>query len=409
MTNQAVAVNPQKNDLGYDAWGRMKVINDHSIFTGMWTFSIPNRVWLQNNDTGAGYVEQSAIDNSLVKSTGGHLQVTGNLTTDVMLLSKRHPRYQPNKGLLYSPAIILPNPEYVGTRRFGLGVENAVFFELVGDGTAWKMYAVRRSTVAGVQSEQRADITGNLPYGFEPGRGHVYDTQMEWRGVGDMYIFVDLSKAFTFELLGTLTGMSISNPAMQVMFECSGAGANDILIQAGCVDVTSEGGSKSNKLYTSVPMLTLLMAQSAGTAILSVRIPEQITYDGVLTRYTRDMVLTEMTSFCKDEAVRAIYISRLLHAPNLTALTGWSTAVDSFYEYRDNTDGALDTAFQLDKAAMQLVYAARSELDVKESHQNPDPAHSDYYITPGDIIVAVMVPDGSNKLAGFTLEFAEEV
>ena len=99
-------VNIGLNELSYDAWGRPKTIQDFSLFSALFTYSVPNRLWEQWNDTGAGYVEQTAIDNTLVKSTKGHLQVSGNATTDVMLLSKRHPRYQPNRGFLFIAFVI---------------------------------------------------------------------------------------------------------------------------------------------------------------------------------------------------------------------------------------------------------------------------------------------------------------
>lgn len=399
------------NQLGLDAWGRPKVVNDFSMFTALWTLSVPNRVWLQYNDTGTGFAEQAAVDNVLVKSTHGHLLVTGNSVTDVAIVSKRHPRYQPNRGLLYSSALFVPNPEYVGTRQFGLiSTENGVFFEVIGDGTEYVLNIVRRTTALGVTTDTRVDITNRLPAGFDISKGHVYDVQMEWRGVGNFYIFIDLGLTYTFALLGTLDELSISNPALHVGFRCIGAAAGyDLTLAAGCVDVTSEGGHRSNKLYTSVNTgTTLLTTTNTGVGILAVRLPETITYDGHTIRYTRDMILTELSTFCKDEAFRSVYVARLLHTPNLLALAGWSTANDSFYEYITNSTGTLDTAFQLDKAAMHLIYATRNEKDFASSHTNPDPRTSDYYLTGGDILVVELLSDG-NSTGGATLEFAEEV
>ncbi len=355
-------------------------------------------------------VEQTAVDNNLVKSVNGYLQVTGTAATNVALVSRRHPRYQPNRGMLYSTAVNIPNPEYVGTRNFGLlGTENGVFFSVVGNGTAWALYIVKRTTVGGVTSDIPVDITDQLPDGFDISKGHVYDIQMEWRGVGDFFIFVDLVKVYTFELLGTLDGMSISNPALHVGWQCLNAGANDILLTAGCVDVTSEGGAKSNKLYTSETTGdTLLSVANSGTAILAIRLPVFIDYNGDSVRYTRDMILTELTTFCKDEAISSMFVARHTKATALTALTGWDTAVDSFYEWRTNSDGALNTAFQTDKANMHNIFSSRTEKDFKFSHKNPDPDHSDYYLAGGDVMVVVLKPDG-NSTAGATLEFAEEV
>ena len=397
------------NDLGRDAWGRPKVITDFTLFSALWTFSVPNRVWLQQNDVGSGYVEQSAIDNTLVKSTNGYLQITGN-STDVSLVSKRHPRYQPNKGLLYSTAVILPNPNYVGNRQFGLlSTESGVFFDLEGDGSSWTLSVTRRTTVGGTTTDTSVDITSMLPSGFDISKGHVYDIQMEWRGVGNFMVYVDLALVYTFALLGTLTGMSISNPALHVGWRClNAAGGNDLLLIAGCVDVTSEGGHVSNKLPTSVSTgTTLLATTNTGKAMLAVRLPILTSYDGNNVRYTRDMILTRMDAFCKDEAFRSIYMGRLSTATNLAALASWSTNTDSLYEYKDNTGGALDTAFQLDKAGMDNIFSIRNEKDISTIHKFGS-EHADWYLTGGDIIVVELKSDGTST-GGITLEFSEEI
>ena len=402
------------NDLGRDAWGRPKVILDFTLFSALWSYSVPNRVWLQFNDIGAGDVEQSAIDNNLVKSTHGHLKVTSNDTTDVYLRSKRHPRYQPNKGMLYSTATIMPDPNFVGNRSFGLlNQSNGVYFKMIGTGASWTMNVVRDSTIGGVLTTETVDITAQILAkipSFDPSKGHVYDIQMEWRGVGDFYIYVDLQLVYTFEMLGTLTELSVANPALPVGWKCDGAEVgNDLVLIAGCVDVTSEGGHKSNKMYTSINTgTTLLATTNTGVGIVAMRVPIETTYDGVSVSYTRDLILTQLTSFCKDEAFISVYMARINDVPNLEVLAGWNVNSDSLYEFRDNSDGALDTAFQLDKASMENIYSIRNEKDFSISHTNPDADHADFYLTGGDILLVELKSD-NNSTGGATLEFAEEV
>lgn len=138
------------------------------------------------------------------------------------------------------------------------------------------------------------------------------------------------------------------------------------------------------------------------------RIPEEVTYDGNLVSYTRDIILTELSTFCKDEAFVSFYFSRLLHAPNLAALASWTINADSLYEWKINDDGALNTAFQLDVNNMENIYSTRNEKDFSISHTNPDPEHADFYLAGGDIIVVELQSDG-NSTGGATIEFAEEV
>lgn len=398
------------NDLGRDAWGRPKIIADHSLFSALWTYSVPNRIWLQYNDTGGGFIEQPQIDNNLVKSTHGYLQVKGNSTTDVNLLSRRHPRCQPNRGLLYSTAVIVPTPNVIGTRQFGLfSAESGVFFEIIGDGVNHVMNVVVRTTTESTTTDTRVDITSMLPAGFDVSKGHLYDIQLGWRGVGNFYIFVDLEKVYTFELLGQLTEMSVNNPALHIGWSCINSGGDDITILAACVDITSEGGAVQGKLYTAVSTGTsLLPTTSDGKAILAVKLPTVIDYEGNSVRYTRDMVMNSLTSFCKDEAFKSVYSSRLVKTPNLDALAGWQTNPDSLYQFIDNSDESLDVAFQLDKANMVIVNSTRQEKDFSNTHINPCPVHTPFYLTGGDIIVVEMKSDGTS-LGGCTLELAEEV
>lgn len=401
-----------KNDLGYDAWGRPKVINDYSLFSGLWTFNVLDRIWLQYNNTGVGYIEQPLIDKDLIKSIHGHLKVTGDSNTDVHMASKRHLRYQPNKGLLYSTATIIPDPNFIGTRQFGLMTNEhyGLFFELIGDGASWVMNVVKRSTKTGVLSEQRVNITDLLPDGFDPSKGHVYDLQMEWRGVGNFYVYVDLELIYTFELLGTLTDLSIENPALSVGFTCKGAAAGSpISINAGCVDVTSEGGYRANKVYTSISTgKTLAAVKSTGTATIAVKIPQTVLYDGVQVPYTRDALLTEILAFCKDEAFFSGYSGRAINLPNLDGLAGWVDAPDSFYQFATNTGGLLNTAYQADKAALNEIFVTRNEKDFATSIKNPSPDDTTTYLLAGDIFVFEIQSD-NNSTAGVTVSFAEEV
>lgn len=399
-----------RNDLGYDAWGRPKVILDYTLFSALWTFSVPNRMWLQWTDSGAGYIEQTEIDNNFIGSYNGSLQIVGVNTQDTFLISKRHPRYQPNKGLLYSTAIILPDPIFTGSRGFGLySIYNGLFFELVGNDVSWHLDIVRRTTKGGITTDFRTDITSFLPTGFDISKGHVYDIQAEWRGLGDIFIYVDLKLVFTMQLLGTLDALSVSNPALHVAYGISNVGASPILMYAGCVDVTSEGGHKSNKIYTSQSTgTTLLPTNNTGRAMIAIKIPNDILYNGIPTAYTRDMVLTEFTSFCKDEAFRSVMFGRLINTTNLDNVAGWNVASDSKYEWIINDTGALDAAYQLDKANMVNVYTTRTEKDYSISHTNPDADHADFYFTAGDIIVVEIKSDGVST-GGATLEFAEEL
>lgn len=424
------------NDLGIDAWGRAKTVNDYTLFSGMWTFHVPNRQWLHYNapkTPGFPYTEVSGgipkdNSNKYVKSEHGHLLVVSDGTNDTSIWSKRHPRYQPNKGYLISTAVICPNPTQIGNREWGLNNgQSGVFFRLEGDGSNWKIYAGKITTVSGVKDFQYIDITSKILErfpNFDPSKGHVYDIQMQWRGVGDFFFFINLVKIHTNEMLGTLTDMSVNNPALNVAFSSYGAVA-DLSLKIGCVDVTSEGGHKSNKVYNAINsgqvLLNTIKNSENGTAVIAIRLPSSVSYNGNNVAYTRDLNFIRMTTFNKDEFTTTVWSGRLIDATTLDAISthatdpslGWVEADDSFFEYMTGGVGsALETAFQTDRAAGKIMsgLSVRQEKDVALSVINPSTDEMEVIISAGDIYVFNHRPDSvSNIGGGITLEFAEEV
>ena len=422
------------NDLGRDAWGRPKVINDFTLFSALWTFHVPNRQWIHLSapkNPGYPYTEHDIPipkDNSAkyVSSKNGYLSVISDATENTTLKSASTMRYQPNKGYLYSSAHILPNPNQVGNREFGLNNgQSGVYFRITGSGSDWQMFAVRKTTIGGVKTETADNITTHVQAmipSLDPSKGHVYDIQMQWRGVGNFMFYVDLQLIYTMNMLGTLTAMSVNNPALNVAYSCWGADA-DLELITGCVDVTSEGGHKSNKLYSSVTtgieMVNTSRDAWKGTAVLAVKVPDYTTYNGHLVAYTRMLNLVRMSSFNKDESNTSIYTARLVYATNLDAIsegtdptTEWTEHADSLYKYMTGGDGsALNTAFQLDKTAgkMSASYASRHEKDFALLIENPSSEDMTLNIVPGSLLVVVQTPDGAAQKGGATLEFAEEV
>ena len=428
------SINLATNDLGRDAWGRPKVINDFTLFSALWTFNVTNRDWIHMTapkTPGYPYTEIAGgipkdNSNKYISSKNGYLSVVSDGTNNTHCQSKRHIRYQPNKGYLYSSAHILPNPNQVGFREFGLNNgQSGVFFKLEGTGTEWKMYGCKTTTIGGVKDRQCVDITDailkKIPT-FDPSKGHVYDIQMQWRGVGDFMFYVDLQRIYTNNMLGTLTGMSVNNPALNVGFSCYGADS-DIELITGCVDITSEGGHKSNKKYISVNTPESLVVTSRngndGTAILAIKIPNSIDYHGNLVDYTRDLAFLRFLSFNKDEYVTSLYYGRLVDATNLDnisdnsdPLLGWTDVKDSYFKYMiGGNSTALDIAFKSDKAASKLsrFISVRNEKDYHVSIANPDIDQIEFNLSGGDVFILIQRPDGTNQLGGGTLEFAEEV
>ena len=93
---------------------------------------------------------------SAVSTDGLMVLSSGALNEKRQLRSFRHPRYQPNRGHLYSISAILPSADALGERSFGLFTSEAgIMFRL----RAGALYVVRRTTIGGVISETETAIT----------------------------------------------------------------------------------------------------------------------------------------------------------------------------------------------------------------------------------------------------------
>lgn len=217
------------NDLGLDAWGRPKMVSDRSIVHGMFSFNVPVTTWKETfNGTERAITNASSVDGKLVLTSGA------TFNDGTILSTYRNPRYQPNRGYLYSTAGIIPNVSDSGIRRWGVFTEdNGVYFSLeVGT-----LYAVVKTTVGGVTTEDKKAITlGDI----DLSKGNVFDIQFQWRGVGNYKFFINLKEVVSFDYLGTLTDLSMSNPALPIAFQCYNLG-QEVEMHFGCVDVTSEG------------------------------------------------------------------------------------------------------------------------------------------------------------------------
>lgn len=402
-------VDTNRNELGYDAWGRNKVANDKSLFHGMFTYDVPNRMWIE----GYNGVEQPIKVNAT--SEDGMLKIVSN-NGNVGVRSKRHPRYQPNRGHLYSSSMILPAPTADGIRDFGIGDErNGAMFRLTSSG----LYAMIRTTTGyGGTLTTTNDIQAIDTTGFDLSKGNIYDIQMQWRGVGDIKFFINQKLVYTFEYLGALSTLSISNPALPIGFYCQ-YGTENVTMYCGCVDVTSEGGTTENKQYNSVTTGTNITTQkvdntSNGTAILALALPFKLGTAPNDYPYTRDAILNQVTTFTKDEATVGVWFFRYSAGANSLALynhiLGDLTANDSYVKYSIGGDtSSLEPLFQSAVPEGQLLVAKREDIDQPLELRNPDQNNSEFLITGGDIILVSVRADGTNKQTGCSIEFSEEI
>lgn len=410
---------------GKDAWGRPKSITDYSLFSATWTFGIPARVWeeitLDLSTPGSPVITRQPTFSN-VSSRKGMLSVTGSSSANVgtVLRSKLYPRYQPNRGHLYSTAVTCPNPTLSGYRTWGIGTAyNDVSFKLTGDGSNWDLRVVReRDDVV----EDDVSITSLLPEGFDPSKGHVYDIQYQWRGAGSFMFFVDLKLVYTIQLLGTQDYLTVTDPALPVSYVCMPAEDSSTMeLLSGCVDVTSEGGQAQKTLFGSIDTGDTLLTcgnSTTDTAVLALYVPRDITYNGNTVLYSRGVIVDKLVTWTRDESLTKVFSLNTVSSNNVAAiaantnpLIGWAQVPDSNMFYmRGGTSTALNTAFQADKTAgvASKVVQEWADLDVKNVITN-DSRNSDFQVAPGDILVITVRAITTNVKTSATLYYSEEL
>ena len=187
---------------------------------------------------------QTSFTNATSVNGALEMRAGATLSDASYLRSYRNPRYEPNRGMLYSTAMRFTNPSAAMVRRFGQFTKEAgTFFEL-DNGV---LYGVVRTTVDSVTTDDRffirQDIRNNV---FDLSKGNVFDIQWQWRGVGNYVFFVNLQEVVNTGYLGTKDELTMFNPALPVAFESINEGAMDEMV-FGCVVVTSEGGGDNGK------------------------------------------------------------------------------------------------------------------------------------------------------------------
>ena len=401
-----------ENELASTAFGTQKVAFDESVFYGMFSLDVNDEMWIEKFNS----VER---DKTSATSVDGKLRLISNSGIST-LASKRHPRYRPNRGFIYSDSGFISNATS-------------------SNGT---LKAVRRTTLSGVTSDTKSDPIDITNYDLS--KGNIKDIQMQWRGVGNQGFFLNLAKLYDSEILGTLSELSIANPALPISFECTNQGIvrfgafteqNGIFFEwefdtpqetelfVGCVDISSEGGGTENRRERFIPTPSGNSFYSnsnggEGTVTIAFRIPETIQYNGNSTIYTRDAVIKEISSFCRgDEINLEIYKTRNTTAFDAVFASDGALVKNSFIEYiLGGTDSggtfnvpALQTAFETEKPNLEFLRSRRADNDVNAIIEFSTKVTSETYLTAGDIVFVLTRNDAGIDLIWSNVLLEEEV
>jgi len=384
--------------LNKDAWGRQKGILDNSVFHGMFTFNVPVAMWYEtiNGTISATATNCTSVDGALTVLAGA------TLNDDTYLRSYRNPRYEPNRGQLYSTSCWVTNPTAAMTREWGTFTpESGTFFRLKSGGT---LVGVIRTTKASVTTD--TEVALNIPTSVDLSKGNVYDIQYQWRGVGDYKFFINLEEVGNSNTLGTVASLSMYNPALPIAWNSINLGDNDVM-SFGCVDVTSEGGKDNGKTYGSVGVENesgQVALTGYNAPVLAVR--SKVTVESLIN--TRDTLALLASAYSDQKSFLRVWATR-----DFTAITDgtqtWADFGDGHLEYLV-LDPAAGTPMTFDHTGLVPVFGCRVGMDATYSTSALFEGRTEIYLTPGDMFVFTLHREnGGASNGGITFEFAEAI
>jgi hypothetical protein len=382
-------------DLITDAWGIQKVSLPYSLFHGLFTFDIPAKMWFMYEGGTQVYTSTN-----IVSTDGAAVLTTSAGKTALILESRECPPYEPNRGVLFSTAVWCPSKTAAGcVREWGVQTSGSgVFFRLKADGL---LYAVLRSI--GVETKEEVITTSGVS-GFDVQKGNIYDIQYQWRGVGNYKFFINNVLVHTMSLLGTLTALSMSNPALPISFKASTADAAiaNCAIHIGCADITSENG-KENKQQWGSAYAAAVATNGADKPVLVLHNPLLI---GAMVN-TRTIHLR--TASFNNTKKCTFKMWRTRSAGDITGETlvaGYGGKYS--YVQSDSTDmnvGAVrGTAVTV--ANLEFIYAVTVEQAVRSTQDFPI-SHLELNMVRGDYIV--VTNDSVNGSSDVVFGWGEEI
>ena len=372
-----------------DAWGNQIVSLPHSLFHGMFSFDVPQTKWMMYENGTQTYTSTD------ITSSGGAGKILTTATNHTLVVESRTcPRYQPNRGHRFSTALWCPSKTADGIREWGLGTdENRALFRLKPDG---KLYAVLRSN--NIQTYE-AEIDTSGIAGFDVEKGNVYDIQFQWRGVGNYYFYINLQLVHTVANLGTLTALSIKNPAMPVRFAAQRV-TEDVAIYIGCADITTENGSGEQLEYGSAYAANVAVTTDTPVIVLH----QPMTIAGATN--TRDLTLARISFTCSKKAVFKVWMTRT--SSDITGATYVATNYGSYVEC-DSPDmhATAVRATAATIANMRLITAVPVEASVPREVTNPWPSEIVFPLVRGDYLVITCT--AATATADVVIEFGEHI
>ena len=378
-----------ESDITSDAWGRSKFIEDFSLFHWLFTYNIPSQLWL----TFENWTEVSASTRVTVVDWAASISSWWTTTNTAFLRSKRHPRYQPNRGHLWSTAWFLPNPTATWIRQLGLLNTIAwVYFQLE-DGI---LYAV----VFNDNTEKlKAEIDISLCWLTisDLQFWSLYDIQYQWRGVWDYFFYINQKLVYKTSFLWNNTELTIFNPALSAWFYAENTNWTEVEIKIWCADITSEWWKAAGATYVSIANSTTKAVNTTNYPTIIAHVKQTLNS----LPNTRDVLALRATWSSDQRSYMKAYITR-----NTAALT-WASFNDAQQWSWVEFDVA---ATSIDTWLCQLLWSRRVQIDNNTSVDLPSDL-VDFYLTEWDYLIITMERESPTQTSNVvvSLELWEEI
>ncbi len=379
-------------DMSTSSTGIAKVGNDVSLFTSSFTLNISRKKWVPFENglevyTDLALTHISYADGKAIISSGA------NIGNDSYVMSRRHPRHQSHRGHNASTLVVIPNKDAIGIREFGLFSPYYGAFFRLRDGI---LYAVVRNTELTVTTEVEQII--NAPFELAIETGEAYMIQLQCPTAGNAKFFAINSATRNSELIHEMSFVSpffINNSSMPFGFRSENTNGTEVEIQARCADVSTEGGSKGERDFSSVTSGEVATS-TVETPIIALRV--QDTFNGQMN--TRDIMLSKLYLTSDSSPIAALRVYGFRDPSAIDAI--WSPAGEGMQEVSAN--GGIIT---FDIAKMRKIFDVDIAANFLNQIDNSD-QEVNFVLTHGDYIF-VTVQAKNNSISKATLAYSEEI
>jgi len=259
------------------------------------------------------------------------------------------------------------------------------------------LYAVVRNTELSVTTEVEQIINAPFELGIETGEAYMVQLQCPTAGNARFYAVNRATR--DSELIHQMSFTApffINNSSMPFGYRSENTNGAEVEIQARCADISTEGGTKGERDFSSVSSGEVATS-TVETPVLAFRIPD--TFNGQMN--TRDVMLSKLYATTDSAPVAGVRVYKFRDPSAITAT--WDP-VGGARVQEAAIDGSV-TAFDI--AKMQKIFDVGIAANFLNVIDNSD-QEVNLILTHGDYML-ITVQAKNNSLSKVTLAYSEEI